>query len=1049
MNIFDEIKQSLSFQHIAKKAEDKENKYYCGIHGDQDTPDLQVYPDGNWKCHSCGASGGDLVSYKAQVEEVSQGKAAKRLIQEHGLDIEFGDLSEQEKKRRNKLRRVRNCQEDVVEKARENLSTAKKEKLKDWRNWGNETIQELKIGWMNQQLFNDLQERWGNLLEKAGIHFGMTGNNEGTYVFPNLKKNGQPYLVTCRDPEPDKEHEKYQQSKATDFVENDIFYATGKDSETLLITEGYPDAISAYEEGFDAVAAGCGSFEGKKGRIASFAEKNYNSVFVVSDNDETGVENLQEIAQYLTEKTDLRVKIHQWKEEKEEGYDLDDWTTDNLGELGKLVEDAESYLDVFKNYNPSSIDASLVKTKITARGNIKGQKQGDALPLKVKAWCKECGSSGYGLNLKSDLTTFITSRQNQHNLIQSKLSDKTCSECEGTTWGFKATEYIDKSWIQLQDLIEDSQEFSITQNNKIPVYVIDDKLPSSKTVKVRGTVHVNSQNDEIFLLADQIEPEEESFSQIELTDEDHQKYREKWSKEDAEMMVATDMVGRPKARTALQLTAHSPTRIPTITGEVIRGSLRTGFFGDGGTYKSKQVKDLTKDHYRLGGFVNAENSGRTGLTYTIDNDKKVIEWGALVLNDKGLVGIDGLNELHGDELTQIREVLEDQQVEVNRSVQGSAPARTRVIGCWNPPKQLFNYSNAAEALQEMQMFSGPDYRRWDLLVPFKDDDVDKQDIHYRDDGEKPYSEDFYKKHVKWAWNLTPEDIEFGNQFESELKTQSYNIANSFEFSDLPIVSGAFREKLTRLVVSWAVLKHSVTEDGKVKVTAEHVEETKEFFEGLMKDLGIHDAVADFQEKNTLGEEEFEELLEKYDEKQIEILRVVKEDKPISSSEIGSEVGLSDTSVKSKWSDLKADDLLRSKRGQGASTTPRTYSFFELLDEVDDLTSEPSKGGGDETGEKQENLEKSSEKKDDPSPTPKQNTRQKDKIDNQSVDEDYLVNLLKANQGQIYKSDFNESEPVDKIWSAAHSSDKIEEDFGAPEGSSQVQSVIQLKEKVTR
>ncbi|MFB6159208.1 MAG: toprim domain-containing protein, partial [Candidatus Nanohalobium sp.] len=1047
MTIFDEISQALSFQDVAKKAEDRENKYYCGIHGDQDTPDLQVYEDGNWKCHSCGASGGDLVSYKAQLEEVSQGKAAKRLIQEHGLDIEFGDLSEEEKKRRNKLRRVRNCQEDVVEKARKNLSTAKRENLKDWRNWSSETIRDLKIGWMDEGLFNDLQERWGDLLEKAGIHYGMTGNKEGTYMIPHLKKNGQPYLVTCRDPEPDKEHEKYQQSKSTDFVENDIFYATGRDSETLVITEGYPDAISAYEEGFDAVAAGCGSFEGNKGRIASFSEKNYSSVFVVSDNDETGIENLQEIAQYLTEKTDLSVKIHQWKEDKTEGYDLDDWTSDNPGELEGLVEDAESYLDVFKNYNPSSIDAGLVKTRITARGNIKGQKQGDALPLEVKAWCKDCGASGYGLNLKSDLTTFITSRKNQHNLIQSKLSDKTCSECGGTTWGFKTTEYVDKSWIQLQDLIEDSEEFSITQNNKIPVYIVDDKLPSSKTVKVRGTVHVNSQNDEIFILADEIEPEEESFSQIELTPEDHQEYREKWSKEEAEKMVATDMVGRPKARTALQLTAHSPTRIPTITGEVVRGSLRTGFFGDGGTYKSKQVKDLTKDHYRLGGFVNAENSGRTGLTYTIDNDKKVIEWGALVLNDKGLVGIDGLNELHGDELTQIREVLEDQQVEVNRSVQGSAPARTRVIGCWNPPKQLFNYSNPAEALQEMEMFSGPDYRRWDLLVPFKDDDVSKQDIHYRDDGEKPYSEDFYKKHVKWAWNLTPEDIKFGNQFESELKTQSYNIANSYEFSNLPIVSGAFREKLTRLVVSWAVLKHSVTEDGKVKVTAEHVKETKEFFEDLMKDLGIDDAVADFQEKNTLDEEEFEELLDKYDDDQVELLEVVHDNHPISSSEIGAELDLSDRSVKEKWSDLKSDDLLRVKSGKGATTTPRTIQFIELLHEVHGFTNGSSKGEGGNSSESDENSEDSREKDSTHPPTGKQTIRENVKNVNQKVDKDYLVDLLKANDGKLYFSELEEMKVLEEAVEVCHEHEEFEEAFGTREETSELENAIVLKEEV--
>ncbi|MFB6116380.1 MAG: toprim domain-containing protein [Candidatus Nanosalina sp.] len=1049
MNTFKQIDNGLDFADVARKAENKENYFYCGVHGDQDSPDLKVYPEGNWKCFSCGAKGGDLVSYKARVDEISQGKAAKKLIKEHGLDIEFGNLSEEEKKKRNKLRRVRNCQEDVVDKAVENLSTAKKDNLKDWRNWSDETIQEKKIGWMDEKLFNDLKERWGDLLEKAGIHYGMTGNKEGSYVIPHLKKNGQPYLVTCRDPEPAEEHKKYQQSKSTEWVENDIYYCTGRDSETLVISEGYPDILSAFEEGFDGVAAGCGSFEGNKGRIANFAENNYSQVFVISDNDDTGIENLQEIAKYLTEKTNLSVKIHQWKEERPEGYDLDDWTSDNPSELENLVEKAESYLDVFRNYNPSSIDARLVNTSITARGNIKGQKQGDALPKKVRAWCKSCGDSQIELDLTDKIETFLTSRKNQHNVIQSQLSNRECSECEAGNWGFKRTEFIDKAWIQLQDLIEDSEEFSITQNNKIPVYVVNDQLPSTKTVKVRGEVKVNSQNDEIFVLANEIEPEEENFNNIELSEEEHREYQEKWEKGKAEKMVAADMVGRPRSRTALQLTAHSPTRVPTITGEIIRGSLRTGFFGDGGTYKSKQVKDLTKDNYRLGGFVNAENSGRTGLTYTIDNDKKVIEWGALVLNDKGLVGIDGLNELHGDELTQIREVLEDQQVEVNRSVQGSAPARTRVIGCWNPPKQLMEYKNPAEALQEMPQFSGPDYRRWDLLVPFKQDDVDKEDIHYRDEGTKPYSDDFYKKHVKWAWNLEPSDIEFGNEFETELKTQSYNIANSYEFSNLPIVSGAFREKLTRLVVSWAVLKHSVTEDGKVLVKAEHVRETKQFFENLMDDLGLADAKADFQEKTTLDEEEFKEIYEELDDDQIEILKVVHDKNPITSGEIGAEVDLSDTSVKEKWSDLKSRDLLRSKRGQGATTTPRTMQFVDLLDEVDELTSGSSRGGGGKSTENGENSEKSSEKQVDTPPTPSQSSRQKDNFVNQSeeVDEEYLVDLLKANGGRLYNSELKEQGIKEQAWKIREDSNNLTEAFGTPKDSSEVQTALVLKEEV--
>ncbi|MFB6200351.1 MAG: toprim domain-containing protein [Candidatus Nanohaloarchaea archaeon] len=1046
--MFDKINNRLNMRDLAKpKNEDSDNYFKCGICNDSDAA-LKTYEEGNWKCFSCKATGGDIVNYYAQKEDLKDGAAARELAEKFDIDIEQPDeLSEEAKQERKNRKRVRNCQEDVVSKAEENMPTSKLKALQDKRGWSRETIQDLRIGWMNEDLFNSLKERYGNILEETGIHYGMTGSKEGTYVFPHLKRNGQPYLITCRDPEK-KDYQKYQQSKSTEYVENDIFFATGRNSDVLIVTEGYPDAYEAYECGYDAVAAGCGSFEGNRNRIASFSDS-YEKVIVVLDNDETGKEETQKIGRHLSKTSDAETMIYQWDQDRPKGFDLDDYGSEKEHDLEEMLSQSKTFLEALKNYNPSSIDASLINEKISVRGNIKGQKQGQAIPRMVLATCMDCGEQyTKDFSGKRDLEAFLTSRQNHHNLIKSKLSKNACEECKGKDYHWKGLDYFDKAWVQLQDLIEESESFSTNQNNKIPAYIIGDKLPDSKTVKIEGTVHVNQQTDQIFIIGDKVEPETESFHNIEFEKEDHQEYQEKWDKEKAEQMVDPEMIGRPKSRTALQLAVHSPVRIPTITGKTTRGALRVNFFGDGGTNKSKQVKLLTKNNYQLGGFINAETGSRTGLLYTINTDKNVIEWGALPLNDMGLLGIDGFNEMNDDELTQMREVMEDLQVEVNRSVQGSAPARTRIIACMNPEEtpMAYEYKNPAKALEEMEQFSGPDYRRWDLFVPFGKDDVDQEEINYRDAGEKPYSEQFYRKHVLWAWNLDPKDIFYTERFSRELKSQSYKLVNSYEFADLQIVSGAFREKLTRLSVAWAILEHSVTEDGRVKVTADHVLKVKDFFSDLMDELGLSDAKQDFEERTSVDEEAAEEIVEDLDDEQLEILKVVYEDNPVSSADIAEEIGSSDRTVKKKWKALKKEELVEVRSGQGATTTPRCMQFVDIVEknlhEVHAFTNDSTNGGGVVDGE---NKEKDSTHP----PTDSEINNESVKNVKQNRPElSEFVSILQSNDGVLHFSEIRDlGYDVDYLEDLVVESDKLEKGFGAPDGSSEVENRFELKQKV--
>jgi len=131
-SLFDKIDQRVSLADVERAADDDRSRIYCGIHGDEDSPDLIDYSekddgDDGWKCHACGESGQGVVSYVSQRDDLRLPKAAHQIIQQHELDLDMNSEyhNEDEKK-------VRDCQEYVVSEAEENRNEA-------WRHYSEET----------------------------------------------------------------------------------------------------------------------------------------------------------------------------------------------------------------------------------------------------------------------------------------------------------------------------------------------------------------------------------------------------------------------------------------------------------------------------------------------------------------------------------------------------------------------------------------------------------------------------------------------------------------------------------------------------------------------------------------------------------------------------------------------------------------------------------------------------------------------------------------------------------------------------------------------
>ena len=101
---FDAIKAAVSMEEILADYSITPQRGWavCPLHADRH-PSLKVYKDGYY-CFACG-SGGDVITFVARMEDVSNAQAAALLMARHGLGYAATDTAAQQRRREEKQRR--------------------------------------------------------------------------------------------------------------------------------------------------------------------------------------------------------------------------------------------------------------------------------------------------------------------------------------------------------------------------------------------------------------------------------------------------------------------------------------------------------------------------------------------------------------------------------------------------------------------------------------------------------------------------------------------------------------------------------------------------------------------------------------------------------------------------------------------------------------------------------------------------------------------------------------------------------------------------------
>lgn len=390
-----------------------------------------------------------------------------------------------------------------------------------------------------------------------------------------------------------------------------------------------------------------------------------------------------------------------------------------------------------------------------------------------------------------------------------------------------------------------------------------------------------------------------------------------------EWKPALGIEGRPDLFGALILTYCSVTEIPWQNG-LIKGWLDTMVIGDTRTGKSQMAQRFVKK-IAMGSYINGENARRTGVIGGVQRfgDSWVVTWGAVPMNDRGLLIIDEASGLDIEDIKDLSSTRSSGAVTINKIVKGEARARTRLLWLSNPRsgKNLSEfYWRGYGAFQEFIPVA-EDQARFDLVLTAARDDIDVlQGIDY----DTPPNIQMWSQLFQVAWSLESDKIHFPADFKDTVKECAHNLNDDFGGGPL-IVGVAVHEKLLRMACAFAVLCGDI-QKGRLMVAKRHLQFADEFLRATLNKttFGYGDYIREFkraQNKRSENTSHIRALVVLYP-----ALRVLLSSSGFKGFQFQEILGIDRDTSSKIMSDLITRGLLR-------PTTNATYVPDKLLMEI--------------------------------------------------------------------------------------------------------------------
>ncbi len=280
-------------------------------------------------------------------------------------------------------------------------------------------------------------------------------------------------------------------------------------------------------------------------------------------------------------------------------------------------------------------------------------------------------------------------------------------EC-GRRSGFQLVEkkMVDVRWLRVNEPFEITTgerpgEIAVFLKGDLTTPEIQRKTDPGNRIKIIGIVKElpirisgrESTKRDIYINTNYVEPSDIEYEELEITEEDEKKIKE--LAEDPKIFeklsssIAPTIYGFEEIKEAIvmQMFGGVPHKMPD--GTRVRGNIHILITGDPGTGKS-QILKLVSDVIPRGKYVSGKGVTGAGLTASVRKEEElsggwVLEAGALVLANKGLISIDEFDKMNKDDQIAMHEAMSLETISIAKaSITATLPSQTAVLAAANP-----------------------------------------------------------------------------------------------------------------------------------------------------------------------------------------------------------------------------------------------------------------------------------------------------------------------------------------------------------------------------
>lgn len=592
-------------------------------------------------------------------------------------------------------------------------------------------------------------------------------------------------------------------------------------------------------------------------------------IYICYDNDKAGRTATDNLVEQLRGSTEIYVM--QWPEGFKEKGDITDWFVSD-------GHDRASFRALFKPLNTSdevpvvglskSSDAQYAGRRIKIPVLIAGKDSSPFIyPKEITVSCdsadpddKKCAAclicyrkrQDISLTSKDALILKLIDCPDDRQLETLKRIGGANTRCMKADVAIKA--YGNLECVQMIPKADANFGFALRQEFvSRSGYMMGNNLPTNKKYTMVGYMHADPNNQRATYIFDTAIPEKDLAEEFTLNNAviqqlsmfqcaEGQSVLDKFAEihQDLERNV-TYIWDRRKVAYAVDLVYHSVIAFRFQEQPVKRGWAECMIIGDSGQAKTTLVERLMQ-HYKAGELLSGESSRRTGLVYSLQQNGSrgnwTLIWGAMPLNDGGLITVDELSGMAEDDLAKMSDVRSSGIAKATGVISAETTSRTRIIFISNPRngRQLRAETYGVSAILKL-WGKAEDVRRLDFAVAVASGEVDTKTVN-RAVSEMPevehrFTSDACNLRVMWAWSRRPDDVVFTDEATKKILEYAEKMGKKYS-PRIPLVEPADqRLKLARLSIAAAACVCSTDETWtKVVVKPEHVDFVYDYLNSL-------------------------------------------------------------------------------------------------------------------------------------------------------------------------------------------------------------------------